>query len=405
MRRIILQSLTLVLTGSLMAQQRGQTGEDSLHADEGRTASTTIGAYGSATFQRDVNAGISLLNLDRFVLFVGHKFDAKISFFAELEVEDAKVEGDEAGGEVALEQAYLKFNFDRRNSISAGLFIPRIGILNENHLPNTFNGNERTLVETFVIPATWRELGVRFDGGLERVPLYYSVGVMNGLSSEHFEHGTGIRGGRFEGRNALANSIAVTAAVQYRRDSFLAQLSGYVGGTAGLAPRLADSLHLASGPFGTPVMLGEADVQYESDGFALKALGTIISIPDAEQINHAYANNTPRMEYGMFVEAGYDLFAWLGGPHAQRLLAFVRYESLDLNAQIPRNGIADGTLKQSHVVCGLTYLPNPNVAVKVDVRFVRTGGENPALMSNPSPVPIPYKTGNTFLNAGIGFSF
>ena len=70
---------------------------------------TFIGGYGNAIYQRDFNAGTALLNFQRFVLFVGHRFSEGVSLFSELEVEDAKVEGGEPGGEIALEQAYLKF--------------------------------------------------------------------------------------------------------------------------------------------------------------------------------------------------------------------------------------------------------------------------------------------------------
>lgn len=72
-----------------------------------------------------------------------------------------------------MEQAYLKFNLKPNQYIVAGLFTPRIGILNENHLPVNFNGVERPLVETFVIPATWRELGVGFYGSLNNIPLNF----------------------------------------------------------------------------------------------------------------------------------------------------------------------------------------------------------------------------------------
>ena len=50
-------------------------------------------------------------------------------------VEDGKVGGSGVTGEVAMEQAYLKFVLNPRQYIVAGLFLPRIGIVNENHLP------------------------------------------------------------------------------------------------------------------------------------------------------------------------------------------------------------------------------------------------------------------------------
>src|SRR5580698_317145 len=154
----------LFVSGSLFAQQQtigvARTSEDSLNNNSLSKSSTTIGGYGDAFYQRNNSLGTSKIDLERFVLFTGHKFNDQISFFSELEVEDAKVTGGQTGGEVSIEQAYLKFNLNANQYFVAGLFIPRIGILNEDHLPNTFNCNERNYVETFIIPATWRELGV-----------------------------------------------------------------------------------------------------------------------------------------------------------------------------------------------------------------------------------------------------
>ena len=405
-RLLLTQVAFLFISENIFSQPTNTTAENLQQHDTSSFFSrTSIGGYGNAFYQRDFNEKFSKVNLERFVLFAGHKFNRKISFFSELEVEDAKIEGDEPGGELALEQCYLKFNFDPAHYLVAGLFLPRIGILNENHLPNSFNGNERTQVETWVIPSTWRELGVGFFGTLNGLPLEYNIAAINGLNSAEFEHGSGIREGRFEGRNASANNLALSAAVRYNKNNWIAQISGYYGGTVGLAPREADSLQLISGFFGTPVILGEADFQYEAKGFSLKALGTVVSIPDAGDINRAYASNTPSLEYGAYAEAGYDLFHSVKKPHTQQLIIFARYEIFDLNASIPSNGIPDESLKQQHVIVGFNYLPLMNVAIKADVRFMHTGPQNPELVINPSPVAPPYQEGNTFLNIGIGFSF
>lgn len=389
----------------LFAQQKPNvTSEDSLNNNLSKSA-TTIGGYGNAFYQRNSRTQTATLNLERFVLFTGHKFNDKISFFSELEVEDAKVSGGESGGEVAVEQAYLKFNLNANQYIVAGLFLPRIGILNENHLPNTFNGNERNYVETYIIPSTWRELGVGLYGSLNNLPINYSVGLVNGLSSEMFEHGSGIREGRFEGRNASGNNLAITAALQFYQGDFKAQLSGYYGGTVGVNKRKADSLGLQSGTFGTPVALGEADVQYARNGFSVKVLGTIVSIPDADKINRAYASNTPKTEYGAYAEVGYDLMQLMGKPKDKQLVVFVRDEKLNMNAGIPSNGVTDGTLNQNYVVAGLSYLPIRNVAIKGDIRLAHTGSQNPDLIVNPNPVAQPYQQNYNLVNLGVALSF
>lgn len=387
------------------AQQLLITNEDSLNAGTSKSK-TVLSGYGSALYRRDFNAQKSVMNLERVVLFVGHQFNSKISFFSELELENAKVTTGEGGnGEISMEQAYLKFNLNARQYIVAGLFIPRIGLINENHLPVNFNGVERPIIEQVIIPSTWRELGVGFYGRLKNAPLNYSFGLMNGLNAAGFRHGTGLAEGKFEGSDATANNLAVTAALQYYYKDFIFQVSGYAGGTNGLNKRASDSLHIESGVFGLPVYLGEANVQYNRNAFSAKALGSYVSISKASEINKTYASNTASSMYGAYAELAYDLFYGKEKMKEQQLKIFSRYEMLDLNNSIPVNGIYDGTEKQSHLIAGFTYLPIRNVAIKADVRLLHTGAENPNLVINPSPVRLPYRQNNQILNLGVGYSF
>ena len=394
-----------LFSGALLQAQQVTTAEDSLQNSAAKKQATYIGGYGDVSYQRDFNLKTAQLNLNRAVIFIGHRFSSKISFFSELELEDAKIAGGDPGGEFSLEQAYLKFNINKGMYLTAGLFIPRIGLINENHLPVNFNGVERPFVERLVIPSTWRELGIGLYGQLNRLPLNYSVAICNGLNSAAFEHGSGIREGRFEGKNASANNMAVTASVQYTAGKVRMQLSGYAGGTVGLSPKQADSLKLKSGLLGTPVILGEASLQYEHKGIALRALGTVLSIPDAGDINRAYANNTAQVEYGAYAEVAYNLFETMSKIRDHKLVIFVRYEKLDLNSSIPANGIMDKTLQQDHIIAGFSYLPLNNVVIKADIRFLQTGKQNTDLVINPSPTAPPYERSNTFLNIGLGYSF
>ncbi len=401
---ILVSSLSAKAQYRTQAQQLVLTSEDSLNTGVAKNK-TVISGYGSTAYQRDFNIKQSTVTLERAVLFIGHQFNSKIAVFTEMELENAKVEGGEPGGEIAMEQAYLKFNLNPRQYIIAGLFVPRIGLLNENHLPVNFNGVERPIVEQLLIPATWRELGVAFYGSAKRLPLNYSVALMNGLNSAGFEHGTGIRDGRAEGRNALANNLAVTASLQYAWQNFKFQVSGYMGGTVGLPKLSADSLGLNSGGFGTPLYLGEANVQYAKNGFAVKVLASYIAYPDAVKINTAYAKNLAKGMYGAYAEIGYD---WLYKKQkTAQLITFARCEALDLNASIPAppKAIYDGTEKQTHIIAGFSYLPIPNVVIKADVRLLHTGPQNSNLVINPAPNALPYRQSNQFLNIGIGYSF
>jgi hypothetical protein len=246
------------------------------------------------------------------------------------------------------------------------------------------------MVETYIIPSTWRELGIGYYTRLNSLPVNLSFALVNGLNSEGFEKGTVIRGGRYEGREASANCLAVTGAAQYKKSNFTFQVSSYYGGSVGMAKETADSLNLDGGAFGTPVFLGEADIQYSKNGLGVKILYSFVNISDAYQIQNAFNNQPTESAYGFYGEAGYDLLYKKSKTQSRSLILFARYENMDLNAELPSNVQEDKSLKQQHIVAGINYLPIPQVAIKGDVRL------SSSEMTDDS---------NTFVNLGIGFSF
>ena len=392
---------------TLSASAQVMTKEDSLQANLGvRDANTYISGYGELKYEYDFDDETGHANVTRSVLFVGHRFNDKISFFSELELEDAKIEGGEPGGELSLEQFYLRFNLNKDMYLVGGLFTPRIGIINENHLPTTYNGNDRPYVERLVIPATWREIGICLYGQVNRVSgLNYTIGIVNGLNSAGFENGTGVRGGRFEGSNASASNLAVTGSLLYHFKNWRFQASGYYGGSAGLNERDADSLQLESGVFGTPVSITEANVQYNGKLISVRALYAMGSIPDAASINAAYANNVPESFSGGYVEAGINLLYLFDKQAKKNLTLFARYETMDLDQEIAENGIENDVNEKQYIVTGLTFKPIHGVAIKADYVFRTTGDQNPDLVINPSPQAPAFSTTNGFFNLGFGLSF
>ncbi|MES1222676.1 MAG: hypothetical protein ABUT20_44685, partial [Bacteroidota bacterium] len=360
----------------------------------------------------DAKRKTSEASLTRVVLFIGHKFNNKISLFTEMELEDALVVGGVGGdegvagkGSISMEQAFLKFNINPSTYIVAGLFIPRLGFINENHLPTTFNGVDRPFVETFVIPTTWREIGVGFYSSIKSIPgLNYSASLTNGLNSSGFVNGTGIRNGRQLGSDATGMALAASGSLLYYINNFRLQASGYIGGSTAVEKRVADSLQLNSGAFGNPVVLYEADAQYSNKGWNIRVIGSRISIKDASNINKAYANNTPSVIFGGYGEVAYNLFY---KKHADNkaLIAFARYEYMNLSAKIPVTGVQNDANKQQYVVAGFTYKPIRGVAVKADYVQRMTGTPNSALIITPFPQQVPYYKSNGFVNLAVAYNF
>jgi hypothetical protein len=400
---------SILFSSSVIAQQASDsTAEEALSLNLLKNAQTAtpIGGYGELRYTYDALNKTATTNLDRAVIFMGHKFNNKISFFSEIEIEDAKIEGGKAGGEISLEQAFARFVVKRNTYLYAGLFIPRIGLINENHLPTTFNGVNRPFVETLVIPSTWREIGIGLYGNIKQVNgLQYTLALTNGLNSAGFENGNGIREGRFEGRDAMAASIATSGSLLYYINNFRFQLSGYIGGSAGLTPKVADSLQLSSGAFGTPVMLSDFNVQYNKNAWSIKAMAAAISVPDAKAINAAYTSNTPELIMGSYVELAYNVLYHSKKYNNKKFNLFARYENLDLNAKTAENGIHNNALQQQYLIAGFTFQPVVGIIVKADYLLKQTGDWNQALITLPFPQQNAYQAKRSFVNLGIGYSF
>src|SRR5881296_298752 len=180
---------------------------------------TTVGGYGEVHYTNPTGPKTpAVVNLARFVVYLAHSFDDRLAFRSELEVENAKLEGGKAGGEVSLEQAYLDYRVADALTIRTGLVLAPIGIINETHEPPTFNGVGRPGFDHDVIPTTWREIGI---GAVGTIPggagLAYRVYLVNGLKAEGFDAVEGIREGRQEGQNASFTNPSFTGRLEWAR--------------------------------------------------------------------------------------------------------------------------------------------------------------------------------------------
>lgn len=404
---LLILLLSVGYVGKVSAQVLTQ--EDSLAAGLiYKQQATVLSGYGEARYSIDTKRKSAEARLSRIVLFLGHKFSNKISLFTELEVEDALVAtgGTSSGrGEVSMEQAFLKFNLNPNTYLVAGLFIPRLGYINENHLPTTFNGVDRPFLEEQIIPSTWREVGVGLYGQFKNIPgLNYSLGLTNGLNSEGFNSANGIGGGRQLGQATNGLNLAVSGSLLYYINNFRLQASGYMGGSTAKEARVADSLKLNSGAFGNPVTLGEVNAQYANAGFTIRTIATIIHIKNAADINRAFANNTPETMYGGYGELAYDLL--YPSMHGEKsFVVFGRYEYVNLNGKIPSNGLENKANEKHYIVAGFTYKPIRGVAIKGDYVRRITGDFNQALIVTPFPQQVPYFNNNGFVNLGIAYNF
>ncbi|HEV8382995.1 MAG TPA: hypothetical protein VGQ29_15515 [Gemmatimonadales bacterium] len=330
--------------------------------------STTLGGYGEIHYTNPSGRNRPAeVNLRRFVLYLAHTFDERLTFRSELEVEDAKVEGGSAGGEVALEQAFLDYRFSDRVTLRTGLVLPPIGIINEIHEPPSFNGVDRPAFDHDVIPTTWRELGVGILGTLPiGEGLSYRLYVVNGLKASGLSGAEGIREGRQEGKNASFANPSLTGRLEWVRPGLRVGGSFWYGGsTAG------DTL-LGSGTFTAPVALVSADARYDRGPLSLRGVVATITISDADSINALYSTAVGSRISGGYIEAGYNVLPLLARRSKQRLNAFIRHERYNTQAEVPTGTTQDRQFARRVTTLGLSYKPVWNVAFKGDYEVRRT---------------------------------
>jgi hypothetical protein len=331
------------------------------------TESTTVGGYGEVhytNFSGPNSPGV--VNVARFVVYLAHSFNERLALRSELEVEDAKIEGGEPGGEVALEQAYLDYQFSPAFTLRAGLVLPPVGILNEVHEPPTFNGVARPSFDNDVIPTTWREIGVGAVGAFPGSSgLSYRVYLVNGLKASGFDATSGIRGGRQEGKEASFANPSLTGRLEWARPGLRLGGSFWYGGSAN-----QDSL-LGTGTFDNAVALVSADARYDVGPFMFRGVLANVTVSDAAAINAVYGGQVGSRIAGGYLEAGYNVLAALAPASAQRLNAFLRYENYNTQADTPAGTAQDESLARRITTVGVSYKPVYNVVFKGDYQLQR----------------------------------
>ena len=306
----------------------------------------------------------AVIDFHRFVLLFTHSFTSKVRFVGELELEHAVVEGLEESGELELEQSYVDFLLSRPLNFRAGMVLLPLGIINERHEPPVFNGVERPFVDTFIIPTTWFDAGAGVHGEIGR-GLRYRAYVVPPLNAREFTASEGIREGRQKGAEAVAAHVAFTGRAEYLGVRGLAVGGAVWHGTSQLlrTPKLESA-----------VTLGEVDARYLRSRLELRGEFAQASIGNAAQLNETIGRGTgvppniARAIRGFYGEAGYRIWD-AGSP--RDLVAFLRYENFDTQFRMPVGLLPLKEFDRDAWVTGVTYYPEPDVAVKADYIYLR----------------------------------
>jgi hypothetical protein len=338
-------------------------------ADSGAPASSIFG-YGEFNYNRfRDDARTSRADLRRFVLGFGHRFNDRLSFNSEVEIEHAIVSADDAG-ELEMEQAYLNYRFSDAFNVKGGLFLIPLGLLNLTHEPPTYYGVERNDVETRIIPTTWRELGVGVHGLLaER--FNYDVGITTGFNSGKLDDPTvGIRSAHQEGQLADAKDLSIYGALNYQTPGLLLG-GGVFTGDTGQNGQANPLLKGVAARF----TLWDLHAKYSAAGWDLRALYTQGRLGDADKVNAVTAAAgtpfaAPRSLKGWYGQAAYHVYR--NGDID--VAPFVRLERFEIRQQ---EDAANGLLQDPNNLervrtVGVNFWLHPQVVVKSDLQRYST---------------------------------
>lgn len=330
-----------VVKQNVVAKQQAQAIEIiSDNLDNSSTNSQSkykFGGYGELHYGNTDNG--NSIDFHRFVLFNGYDFNDKTRFYSELEVEHA-LSGNGKPGEVEIEQAYIEHKFNDTTKMTAGISLLPIGILNETHEPNTFYGVERNNIEKNIIPATWWAAGLGFSQQVNS-SFGYDIFVGDGLNvptsgSKAFL----IRSGRQKVAKAKANDGSVTVRVRFNPINNL-QINA----------SLQYQQDITQGALGVDATLFETNVQYNYQGFTLKALYARWDLDD--KVNAISAGREEQTGY--FIEPSYRF-----GQNNQYGV-FARFSNWDNNAG---DDNSNDDIDQFDI--GFNYWLTPRVVFKLD---------------------------------------
>jgi hypothetical protein len=339
------------------------------------TRGVSIGGYAEGFYSaivKDKRASGEENRIDmlRAVLYTGYKFNDHIVWNSEIEFEHA-------GEEVAVEFAALDFLWKDELNARVGLLLLPMGFVNEMHEPPYYLSNHRPEVERRIIPSTWRENGVGLFGQLLGERLSYRIFTVNGFDAAGFSP-SGVRGGRQNGSQALAEDMAFVGRLDFvPLDSLLLGGSVYVG-NSGQGQSL-DGVDLPD----ALTTLWELHAQLRAKGLQLRGLVSMTHVDEAGSLSRALGPSgtgdldageaVARRMFGAYGEVSYEILQWIlpEGGGEMTLEPFFRAEWLDTQDDMPDGFAADRSQELEIYTAGLQFQPIPQVVLKLDYRNKR----------------------------------
>ena len=365
MKKLIL-SAAVVFTGLVASAQN--TAERIIANNEG----LHIGGYGQIDMNlqsADNTHYNAKLDVHRLVTFLGYNFNDKVSFVSEIEYEHVV--------EVYVEQAFMNYKVKDNMSVQAGLMLIPMGIQNLYHEPATFNGVERTNVDKYIVPTTWREMGIGVTGNLEDYSVNYQAMLVNGFNGYDdggvFSGKSGLRSGRQKGAESFMTMPDFVGRVAYygmpgwnlgaslyKGESETSLYNG-LDLTDDAAVASADSSKIG-------IQMMGVDARYSNGPIQARAQYIVAELENTAAYNAFTGKDLGSVMTGYYLEGGYNLLN--DRDTDNELIAFARYERYNTHDEVDEVTIADLAYDRTERTIGLTYKVAKGAAFKADYQLL-----------------------------------
>jgi hypothetical protein len=335
-----------------------------------KTAGISISGYGEVVYQNfapEQDNGTPAATRDaidylRHITYLGFRFNDWLLFNSEIEFEHAKT-GEGSPGEVAVEFGYIEAEISPALNLKAGMMLVPVGIINELHEPPTYHGALRPESEQRIIPSTWRGNGFGLVGTTQ-TGIGYKLYVIESLNAAAISS-NGVRSGRQNGAQAVAENMALTGRLNYTGIPGLDVGGSFFLGKTGQGLTDANGSEIDAG-----YTLMSLHALFARRGLELRGFFATSSISDVTELNGALGLNgsssVGESQSGYYITAAYDIMPHLSAGTVHYLAPFVQYESFDTQSDVPGGFSRNPARERTNLTVGATYKPHPNVALKVD---------------------------------------
>ncbi len=345
----------------------------------------TVHGYGEMHFSQDTANGGAEIDNHRFAIGV----HALLADWIHL---NAEVDFEHAAQELELELAYLDFLLNPALNIRTGVLLAPVGYLNETHEPNLFWTVERPLLQNRLIPTTWIGGGVGIFGSIMdgvNYRLYALNSVQSVTNNTEADGGgsggsggsgrsfssDGIRGGRAQVNERIANDYSVFARVEFTRL--------FPGLQVGFSVVNGDTTHDIIEEDGNMTLL-EADIQYRWNWFDMNASIVNTDVNDAAAMNafcdggnggkRCDTDQIASNNFGYNIQAGVHIPQLMGWKTSHDIVPHFMFERVRTQDEVPTGAVADESKNRNAVYTfGVAYLPTSSVAIKMDHTHTRLG--------------------------------